>query len=79
MGTDEKNEEKKGRLNHFAQFFKNYMSVWALIVATLPIPVTELKLIPTFSAHISILSVYTTLFCFLTLAFIFFKRHTLVK
>lgn len=63
------------RVKAFARFFKNYMSVSAVVAAALPIPVTSLKLIPTYAAQTSILSTYTTFFCFLTLGFIFYSRH----
>ena len=65
------------RVRTFATFFKSYMSVWTLVVAALPIPVGAFKLIPTFDAQRSYLSVYTSLFCFLSLGFIFFQRHRL--
>jgi len=61
----------------FARFFKNYMGVSALVVAALPIPVTKAGLIPTYSAMTSLLSTYTSLFCFLLLGFIFYSRHGL--
>jgi hypothetical protein len=67
------------RVKAFARFFKNYMSVSALVTAALPIPVTALKLIPTYHAQTSILSVYTSLFCFLLLGFIFYSRHHLAR
>jgi hypothetical protein len=51
------------------------MSIWTLIVAALPIPVGAFKLIPTFEEQRKYLSVYTSLFCFLSLAFVFFWRH----
>jgi hypothetical protein len=53
------------------------MSVWTLVVAALPIPVGVFRLIPSFDAQRSYLSVYTSLFCFLSLGFIFFQRHRL--
>lgn len=65
------------RVRAFAQFFKNYMSISALVTAALPIPITALRLIPTYKAQTGLLSVYTTLFCFLVLGFIFFSRHSL--
>jgi hypothetical protein len=65
------------RVKGFAAFFKSYMSVWTLVVAALPIPVGAFKLIPTFESQRSYLSVYTSLFCFLSLGFIFFERHRL--
>jgi hypothetical protein len=65
------------RVNNFASFFKNYMSVSSVVVASLPIPVTSLNLIKTYSAQTKMLSVYTSLFCFLILGFVFFSRHAL--
>jgi hypothetical protein len=67
------------RVRAFASFFKNYMSVSAIVAAALPIPVTSLHLIPTYSAHTSLLSTYTSLFCFLLLGFIFYSRHSLAR
>jgi len=65
------------RVRAFATFFKSYMSVWTIVIAALPAPVTALKLIPTYDAHRYLLSVYAPLYCFLLLGFIFFSRHTL--
>jgi len=67
------------RVRAFAVFFKRYMSISTLVVASLPIPVTALGLIPTFSAQTKLLSIYTPLFCFLTLGFIFYSRHQLAR
>jgi hypothetical protein len=67
------------RVRAFAAFFKRYMSVSSLVVASLPIPVTSFNLIPTFSAQTKLLSVYTSLFCFLALGFIFYSRHQLAR
>ncbi|HEX2855243.1 MAG TPA: hypothetical protein VHO24_18555 [Opitutaceae bacterium] len=67
------------RVKTFAKFFKNYMSISAVVAAALPIPVTSLKLIPTYTAHTSLLSTYTSLFCFLLLGFIFYSRHSLAR
>lgn len=63
------------RVKQFAVFFKNYMSIWSVIVAALPIPVTMLDFIPTYSAHTKTFSLYTSLLCFLLLGFIFYNRH----
>jgi hypothetical protein len=65
------------RVRGFATFFKSYMSVWTLVVPALPIPVGVFKLIPSFEIQRSYLSVYTSLFCFLSLGFVFFQRHRL--
>ena len=67
------------RVRAFAIFFKNYMSVSALVVAALPIPVTYFQLIPTPAEHTKVLSVLTPLFCFLTLAYVFYRRHHLAS
>jgi hypothetical protein len=67
------------RVESFAKFFKNYMSISAVVAAALPIPVTSFKLIPTYRAHTSLLATYTSLFCFLVLGFIFYSRHTLAR
>ena len=50
-----------------------------MIVASLPIPATSLHLIPTFAAQTKLLSLYSSLFCFLTLGFIFYSRHQLAR
>jgi hypothetical protein len=65
------------RVRNFAGFFKNYMSVSSVVVASLPIPVTSFNLIKTYSAQTKMLSVYASLFCFLILGFVFFSRHLL--
>lgn len=67
------------RVQAFALFFKRYMSISTLVVASLPIPVTALGLIPTLAVHTKLLSVYTPLFCFLMLGFIFYSRHKLAR
>lgn len=67
------------RVKAFADFFKRYMSVSAIVTAALPIPVTSLQLIPTYTNHTRLLSVYTTLFCFLVLSFVFYRRHDLAR
>jgi len=67
------------RVRSFAIFFKNYMSISTLIVAALPVPVTSMGLIPTFAVQTKLLSVYTSLFCFLLLGYIFYSRHTLAR
>jgi hypothetical protein len=67
------------RLKAFVQFFKSYMSLSSLLTAALPIPVAAFELIPTYQAQTKILSVYTPLFCFLILGFIFYSRHILAR
>jgi len=67
------------RVKAFAQFFKRYMSVSSVVASALPIPITSFQLIPTYKAERTFLSVYTSLFCFLLLAFIFYSRHGIAK
>src|SRR5919205_283103 len=71
--------EETTRLEVFARFFKRYMSVSAFVTAALPIPVTAIGLISTYSFQTKILATYTSLFCFLVLAFIFYSRHKLAR
>jgi hypothetical protein len=75
----EQNPTDPVRIRAFALFFKRYMSVSTIVVAALPIPVTSLGLIPTFSAQSKLLSVYTPLFCFLMLGLLFHLRHQLAR
>jgi hypothetical protein len=67
------------RIQAFARFFKSYMSVSSVVTASLPIPVTAMQLIPTYAAQTRFLSTYTSLFCFLLLAFLFYSRHALAR
>ena len=67
------------RVKSFASFFKSYMSVSSILVAALPIPVTAFNGIPIFADHKTPLAIYTSLFCFLALGFIFYLRHTLAR
>ena len=70
-------EIKPTRVQNFANFFKGYMGLSSVVTAALPIPVTALKLIPTYKAYTPILSTYTSLFCFLLLSYVFYSRHRL--
>lgn len=67
------------RLAAFANFFKRYMSVSTIVVASIPIPVTSWKLIPIYSQQRGFLTVYASLFCFLLVAFVFSIRHRLAR
>jgi hypothetical protein len=55
------------------------MGTAALVTASLPIPVSALQLIPTYAAQSKFLSTYTSMFCFLMLAYLFYIRHALGK
>jgi hypothetical protein len=63
----------------FAKFFKRYMSVSSVVTASLPIPLSAMQLIPSYSQQTKFLATYTSLFCFLLLAFIFHLRHPLAR
>src|SRR5262249_9729503 len=63
------------RAEGFFRYFKQYMGLSSLAVAALPIPVSALKLIPVPPGQITIYCTYTSLFCFLSSAFIFYFRH----
>jgi hypothetical protein len=65
------------RFAAFAQFFKAYMGTASVVTASLPIPVAAFHLIPTYEAQSKFLSTYTSLFCFLMLAYFFYIRHWL--
>jgi hypothetical protein len=67
------------RLRSFALFFRSYMNVAAIAAASIPIPVTAWKLIPIYTQQRGFLTVYSSLFCFLLLAFIFSIRHRLAR
>jgi hypothetical protein len=70
-------DQRPLRIAVFANFFKSYMSVATIIAASIPIPVASLKLIPTYAQQKGYLTVYASLFCFLSLAFVFSIRHRL--
>ncbi len=67
------------RVIAFTKFFKGYMNLWAVVAASLPIPLTEARLIPMYKAQRGYLSVYTTLLCFLLLGLIFYCRHFIAR
>jgi len=55
------------------------MSLSAVVTAALPIPITSFRLIPMYKSQATLFSTYTSLFCFLTLGFIFYCRHALAR
>lgn len=67
------------RIKVFANFFKSYMSVSTVVAACIPIPVASWNLIPIYTQQRKFLTVYTSLFCFLLLAFVFSIRHRLAR
>ncbi len=68
---------KSLRIAAFANFFKSYMSVASVAAASIPIPVASWKLIPIYEQQRGYLTVYSSLFCFLLMAFVFSIRHRL--
>lgn len=77
--VEERSPTTPRHLKTFVTFFKRYMSAYALVTAALPVPAAAFQLIPTFQAQTELLSVYTSLFCFLVLGFIFYGRHELTR
>jgi hypothetical protein len=75
----EGSEESRQRIRVFANFFKSYMSVSTIVVAAIPIPVSAWKLIPLYAQQKQFLTVYSSLFCYLLLAFVFSIRHWLAR
>jgi hypothetical protein len=67
------------RIEGFAQFFKRYISVSSVVTASLPIPIAAAKLIPVYDCQQKFLGTYTSLFCFLLLAFVFYSRHSIAR
>jgi hypothetical protein len=79
---DEKNVtdgDNPPRILAFAQFFKKYMSVSAVVVAALPIPIAALGAIPIFAHQKGELATYTSLLCFLLLSYAFYMRHSIAS
>jgi hypothetical protein len=64
------------RVKRFVTYFKNYMGLSTLVTAALPIPITAFGVFPVYGAQKAMLGLYTSLFCFLFLAFIFYSRHS---
>ena len=77
MSNSTQGSKEPSRFENFAFFFKGYMSVAAIVAATLPIAFKQLGVIPGFEVHKQFLPTYTSLFCFLILAFCFYSRYRL--
>ncbi len=75
--ADRSESHEPTRFAAFAKFFKAYMGTASVVTASLPIPVAAFHLIPTYEAQAKFLSTYTSLFCFLLLAYVFYIRHWL--
>ena len=79
VATPEHPPVEAQRIKAFATFFKSYMSVSAIVIAALPIPITKLRLIPMYKTQANLYSTYTSLFCFLVLGFVFYSRHSIAR
>jgi hypothetical protein len=75
--TSQNASGKTTRIAVFANFFKGYMSASTIVAASIPIPISNWKLIPIYAQQRGFLTVYASLFCFLLLAFVFSIRHRL--
>ena len=67
--------DSDSRMAKFAGFFRGYMGSAPVIAAALPIPVTAGKVIPTYAETTAALTAYTSMLCFLIVAFVFYRRH----
>jgi hypothetical protein len=67
------------RLGGFAAYFKRYMGASAVVTAALPIPVAAFRLVPAYAEQRAFLGVYTSLFAFLVLAFLFYSRERIAR
>jgi hypothetical protein len=77
QSTESRQSTDPVRIRTFATYFRNYMGISSIVTAALPIPVTLAKFIPIYSFQTKFFSVFTSLFCFLLLAYIFYRRHAL--
>jgi hypothetical protein len=67
------------RIGGFARYLKRYMAASAIVTAALPVPAAAFRLIPAYDAQRGFLGVYTSLFSFLILAFLFYSRHAIAR
>jgi hypothetical protein len=63
----------------FTSPLKHYTGIWCLLVATLPIVVTQFGLIPVYESQRTLLPAYASFFCLLALAFVFSQRHRMAR
>ena len=69
----------RDRIGGFARYFKGYMAASAVVTAALPVPVAAFRLVPAYAEQRAFLGVYTSLFAFLVLAFLFYSRHWIAR
>jgi len=77
MSEKLESNQKEQRMQLFAKFFKGYMGTAPMIAAALPIPVTASGAIPTWAEQTGFLTTYTSMFCFLIVSLVFYRRHRL--
>jgi hypothetical protein len=64
-----------GRIKGFVKYFNSYVA--SIFVAAIPAPLSQWSLMPVFEVQRGLLTIATPIFCFLTLAFLFFMRDAL--
>jgi hypothetical protein len=65
------------RVKSFVKYFNNYVA--AITIAVIPIPIANWNWLPIFQAQRHLLSIVTPIFCFLTIALLFFHRQFLAR
>ena len=65
----------------FINPLKHYTGMWwcCLLVAVLPVVVTQFGLIPVYESQRNLLPAYASLFCLLALAYVFSQRHRMAR
>jgi hypothetical protein len=67
------------RFEYFAQFFKGYMGVMPVLTAALAPVITLLRTVPVFEVQRKELAVYSGLFGFLLVAYVFYGRDFFMR
>jgi hypothetical protein len=79
MTTDITRTHPADRFRSFARYVKNYMAVAATLTAAMPVGIAQLGAIPMYRSLERVLAAYSSLFCFLIFAYVFFIRHSLAR
>jgi hypothetical protein len=75
--TSQSHQGDPVRFQLFAKHFQSYMGLSSLLMAALPIPVSAFDLVPLYASLSKPTSVFTSMFCFLLLGFVFYNRRWL--
>jgi hypothetical protein len=67
------------RFANYVRFYISFLAILALITSTLPISSDLLSFVPAYASLSRPLGLFTSMFCLLILAFIFFLRHSLAR